>query len=246
VSELWNTLAARANVTLSPAQHAQLNRYLDLLSEANQRMNLTRITDRASAELHHIGDSLTLLPFLPPQAGAERTRVATDEFPARIVDVGTGAGLPGVILAVARPDLEITLIESTKKKAAFLSSTISALNLTNVTIKAERAEAVAHTNLRETFDIAVARAVATLDFLAEWCLPLVKVHGKFLAMKGEKIHAELPLAKRAIKLLGGGEALIHPVDLPETHHHVIVEIPKLSRTPKTFPRPATQAKGKPL
>jgi len=232
-NDLWTSLAARANVTLTDAQHAQLSRYLDLLFEANARMNLTRITDRAQAELQHVADALTLLPHLPPDAH-------------RLADVGSGGGVPGIPLAIARPDATVMLIESTKKKAAFLKSAVESLGLTNVSVSEWRAEEVAHSNSRESFDIAVARAVATMGWLAEWCLPLVKKGGRMLAMKGPKVAEELPAAAKAIKLLGGGEPVVHPVELPGTEHRVIVEIPKLAKTDARYPRPATQAKGKPL
>ena len=232
---LWSELAGRAGVTLSDEQLSRLSRYLDLLLAANETMNLTRITDRAAAEVRHVGDALTVLPYLP--AG-----------PCRLADVGSGGGVPGIPLAVARPDARVWLIESTKKKAAFLRDAAAALGLSNVTVSEERAEDVGQvdSDLRETFDVAVARAVATTAWLAEWCLPLVKVGGKALAMKGQKAAEELPLAVGAIKLLGGGKQVVHPVELPGTEHQVIVEIPKRGRTPPRFPRPATSAKGKPL
>ena len=231
--ELWTDLARRAGVELPDEQHRKLSRYLDLLFEANARMNLTRITDRAAAELQHVGDALTVLPHLP--AGA-----------IRIADVGSGGGVPGIPLAIARPDATVLLIESTKKKAAFLKQAIESLGLGNVSVSEWRAEDVGHSNNRESFDVALARAVATTAWLAEWCLPLVKKGGKMLAMKGPKVADELPEATRGIKLAGGGEAVVHPVDLPGTEHRVIVEIPKIARSDKRLPRPATQAKGKPL
>jgi 16S rRNA (guanine527-N7)-methyltransferase len=231
VNELWNELARRANVTLTDAQHASLSRYLHLLFEANARMNLTRITDRPAAELQHVADALTVLPYLPPD-------------PHRLADVGSGGGVPGIPLAIARPDAAILLIESTKKKAGFLKSAAGALGLSNVTVSEQRAEDVGHGKSRETFHVALARAVATMDWLAEWCLPLVKKGGVMLAMKGPKVVDELPVAARAITLLGGGEAVVHPVDLPGTEHRVIVEIPKVAKTDLRYPRAATSAKGK--
>jgi 16S rRNA (guanine527-N7)-methyltransferase len=174
-----------------------------------------------------------LLPYLP--AGA-----------FRLVDVGSGGGVPGIPLAIARPDATVMLVESTKKKAAFLRETAAALNLGNVSVSEWRAEDVGQSNSRETFDVATARAVATLDWLAEWCLPLVKRRGKLLAMKGARVTEELPAARKAIKILGGGEPVVHPVELPGSEHRVIVEIPKVGTTSDRFPRPATQAKGKPL
>ena len=231
--DLWTDLARRAGVELTDAQRGQLARYLDLLLEANARMNLTRITDRAAADVQHVGDALTLLPHLP--AG-----------PIRIADVGAGGGVPGIPLAIARPDAAVLLIESTKKKAAFLKQAIEALGLTNASVSEWRAEDVGHSTNRETFDVALARAVATMAWLAEWLLPLARKGGKALAMKGPKVAEELPEAKKPIKLAGGGEAVIHPVELPGTEHRVIVEIPKIAKSDSRLPRLATQAKGKPL
>jgi 16S rRNA (guanine527-N7)-methyltransferase len=235
MNALWNDLAARAGLTLSPDQHALLHRYLDLLLAANQTMNLTRITDRPAAELHHVADSLTLLPFLPPG-------------PHALADVGTGGGVPGIPLAIARPDAQVLLIESTKKKANFLRSAVEQLQLANVSVTDVRAEDVGRSpEHRERYDVAVARAVATLDWLAEWCLPLVKPKtGKVLAMKGAKAAEEVPAAARAIKYLHGAPPVVHRVDLPGTEHHVVVEITKLGRSDPRHPRPATVAKGKPL
>jgi 16S rRNA (guanine527-N7)-methyltransferase len=105
---------------------------------------------------------------------------------------------------------------------------------------------VGRSNSREAFDVATARAVATLDWLAEWCLPLVNRGGKVLAMKGARAAEEVPAARKAIKLLGGGEAVVHPIALPGTEHRVIVDIPKIARTDDRFPRDPTVAKGKPL
>src|SRR3954464_2135823 len=107
MNDLWNDLAARAGLTLSDEQHALLARYLDLLLDANQRMNLTRIADRAAAEIQHVGDALTVLPFLPKDAH-------------KLIDVGSGGGVPGIPLAIVRPDARVTLLESTQKKARFL------------------------------------------------------------------------------------------------------------------------------
>jgi 16S rRNA (guanine527-N7)-methyltransferase len=231
---LWDDLAARADLALTDDQHAALSRYLDLLFDANQRMNLTRITDRPQAELQHVADALTLLPHLPKD-------------PHRLADVGSGGGVPGIPLAIARPDVRVMLIEATKKKAAFLQSAAAQLNLSNVTVLEHRAEDVGRLDkYRDDFNVAVARAVATLPWLAEWCLPLVQRGGKMLAMKGPKVAEELPVAAKAILWLNGGEPVIHRVELPGTEHRVIVEIKKLGKTDPKYPRPATLAKGKAL
>src|SRR5690349_1312230 len=116
MNPLWNEIAARTGSSLTPEQHDLLGRYIDLLLDANQRMNLTRIADRESAEVHHVGDALTLLRFIPVG-------------PQRLADVGSGGGVPGIPLAIARPDVQIVLIESTRKKAAFLEDTVGKLGL---------------------------------------------------------------------------------------------------------------------
>jgi 16S rRNA (guanine527-N7)-methyltransferase len=231
MNALWTDLTARAGLTLTESHHAQLSRYLDLLFEANTRMNLTRIADRPAAELQHVADALTVLPLLPKDAH-------------RLADVGSGGGVPGIPLAIVRPDVQVMLIESTKKKAAFLKEAAAALKLENVAVSEWRAEDVGNSNSRETFDVVIARAVATMVWLAEWCLPLVKKGGKFLAMKGPKVNDELPEAAKAIKLLGGAQPIIHPVDLPGTEHRVIVEIVKERKSDTRYPRSATVAKGK--
>ena len=230
---LWNSLAARADRELSAEQHDRLERYIDLLLAANQRMNLTRIMDRESARVQHVGDGLTLLPYLPREAH-------------RLADVGSGGGVPGMVLAIARPDAEVVLIESTKKKAAFLRECAAELGLANVTVRDERAEAAGQSDLRETLDVVTARAVGELAWLVEWCLPLVRKGGWMLAMKGQRISEELPAAHKAIRALNGGGAEVHPVELPGTEHHVIVRIAKIGKSDRRYPRPATTAKGKPI
>jgi 16S rRNA (guanine527-N7)-methyltransferase len=231
--DLWNFLAQRGGVTLDSAQHARLGQYLDLLLLANQRMNLTRIVDRQAAEILHIGDALTLLPHLPTG-------------PHRLADLGSGGGVPGIVLAIARGDADVTLIESTRKKAEFLRGAAAELGLKNVTVLAERAEDVGRSALRQTFDVAVARAVATLVWLAEWMLPLVKTGGCALAMKGPRVSQELPGALSAIRMMGGGEAALLPAELPGRQGHLIVRIPKIRGTDRRYPRLASEAKNRPL
>lgn len=233
MNPLWQDIASRAKITLTEAQGAKLGAYLDLLIETNKTMNLTRIVDRESAERLHIADSLTLLEHLPPRSH-------------KLVDVGSGGGVPGIPLAIVRPDVKVLLVEATKKKALFLERTIEQLKLTNVSVSEWRAEEVARSNSREAFDIATARAVGAIDFLAEWCLPLLRVGGRMLAMKGERIKQELPVAGKAIKWVGGGPAKVYQANLPGADHHVIVEIHKVSKTDKAYPRPPSDAKGKPI
>lgn len=230
---LWTQLAADGGSTLSADQIHLLDRYLDLLLNANLTMNLTGLRDRPAAEILHVGDALTLLPFLPPG-------------PITLADVGSGGGCPGIPLAVARSDAQVLCIEATAKKAAFLNQAAAELNLSNLSVISARAEDVGRGPMRQTFDVAVARAVGHLNWVAEFCLPLVKTGGKVLAMKGKKGAGELAQAAGILGKLGGGKPAIRPAPLPGGQDHVVVEIIKVHPTEPRFPRPPTQAKGKPL
>lgn len=233
MNDLWNKLAGQAGVSLTEAQHASMERYIELLLEANQTMNLTRIPDVEAARVQHVADSLTLLPLIPAAA-------------MDIADVGSGGGVPGIPLAIVLPTRRFVLIESTKKKAVFLERAVTELGLTNVRVLAERVEDVARGELRETFDIAIGRAVGRLVWLVEWCLPLLKKGGDLLAMKGAKAAEEIEESADALKWLHGSPPETHAVELPGTEHHVIVRVRKLGKSDPRFPRPATFAKGRPL
>ena len=231
--ELWNTLARRAGISLSDEQVKTLGVYLDLLEAANKRMNLTRITDRSQAEVLHVGDAMTLLPHLPVG-------------PHRLADVGSGGGVPGMVLAIVRPDAHVVLIESTKKKADFLASAAKELKLANVTVESRRAEEVGRSGKRESFDIVTARAVGTLDILAEWMLPLMKIGGWALVMKGPKGLEELKGAGSVISMLGGGTGEAAPADLQAGMGHLIIKFAKVTGTPPRYPRDPSVAKGSPI
>ncbi|HEY1683870.1 MAG TPA: 16S rRNA (guanine(527)-N(7))-methyltransferase RsmG [Tepidisphaeraceae bacterium] len=233
MNPLWNQLAGQAGLEITQLQLAELVRYLDLLSAANERMNLTRIVDRASAELQHVADALTLLEYLP------RGEI-------RIADIGSGGGVPAIPLAIVRSDARFTLIESTKKKAVFLRETAQKLELKNIQVLDERVEDVGQSNLREMVDAVTVRAVAEMGWLAEWGLPLLKRGGKLLAMKGPKAEEELGRTGRVISRLGGAMPGVKKIEIPELNGHVIVVIEKVRSTPKDYPRAATMAKGKML
>jgi len=233
MNPLWTDIAARAQLALSEAQHAALNRYIDLLIEANQVMNLTRITDREQAERLHIADALTILPFLPQTS-------------CTVADLGSGGGVPGIPLAIARPDVRVLLVESTRKKAAFLASVAERLALGNVEVSASRVEDLAHTSRRESFDVVTARAVALLPWLIEWSMPLLKKGGTLLAMKGKRAESEVALSGPACRRLNASPPSIEPIQLPDTENHAVVCVHKAGVSPAQFPRPAPVAKGKHL
>ncbi len=171
---------AALGVTLDEKALGRLGDYLARLLAMNERMNLTAITDPAEAWTRHAFDALTLLPLL------------ADLKPgARVVDVGSGGGVPAIPLAIARPDLKLTLIDATQKKAAFLTEVARALGLGNVTVRAQRAELVGRAELRGVFDVATARAVGRIAMLAPLMAPLVKPGGRVLMIKGQRADEEL-------------------------------------------------------
>lgn len=174
MSPLWTEIAGPS---LSGEQVGQLGRYLDLLIEKNQVLNLTRITDRADAEVKHVADALTLLAYLPEPSPGKSIKLA---------DVGTGGGIPGVILAIVRPDIQVTLIDSTRKKLDAVMSICQQMNLSNVRALHQRIE-----ETYEKFDIVTARAVAELDKLLGWCEPMIKRSTRLLALKGPKVEEEI-------------------------------------------------------
>ena len=201
----------------------RLARYLDLLLSANQTMNLTAVRDPAEAWMRHLLDSLSLLPFLGDAN--------------QIVDVGSGGGLPGIPLAIVEPDRTFTLLEATGKKVRFLAETAEALGLHNVQAVQMRAEdAGRNAAYRERFDLVLARSVATLPALLEYLLPLARVHGRILAMKGAAAAEEVKTAQHAAKTLGAGQLAIHRTLPGIVDDATVVEAEKTRPTPKRYPR----------
>lgn len=181
---------AAVGASVSGGTIAQLGDYLARLLAMNEQMNLTAIKDADSAWERHVLDALTLLPLL-----------ADVPAQARLVDIGSGGGIPGLPLAIARPDLRVTLVEATQKKAAFLSAVSRAMNLSNVSVRAERAEQLGRSELRGTFDVVTARAVARLVTLAPLALPFARFGGLVLLIKGQRADEELAEAKPVVAKL---------------------------------------------
>lgn len=208
-----------------------LEAFSRMLLEKNQVMNLTAITDPRDVAALHLLDSLAGLAGL--EAGT-------------VVDVGTGAGFPGVPLAIARPSIRVTLLDSLGKRVDFLRESCRELGLENVECVHGRAEEFAGER-RERFDLAVSRAVAALPMLCELCLPLVKVGGAFWAMKSVDTEEEISASKAAIKLLGGHIQAVSDYTIPTTEVvHRVVRIQKIGPTPKKYPRRFALIKKQPL
>ncbi|WVZ81792.1 hypothetical protein U9M48_029134 [Paspalum notatum var. saurae] len=196
--------AAAASISsLSPPQQRQVAVYVDTLLEWNQRMNLTAVTDEAEVMTRHVADSLAVLPPLERAYRARSVSSVGDVDGVRLIDVGSGAGLPGLILAVARPSWKFTLLESMRKRCTFLEHAVEVMKLPNVDVVCDRAENVGQSiDFRERYDIVAARAVAELKVLAEYCLPLVRIGGLFIAAKGHDPHEEIRKAECAVQKLG--------------------------------------------
>lgn len=218
-----------------------LRNYANLLKEWNKVMNLTNVDDDSGIAVKHFVDSLTLVPFV----NDEQKRAGKKEL--SLIDVGTGAGFPGIPVKVALPELQVTLLDSLAKRIKFLEAVIEKDELTNIECVHSRAEdAGRDRKYREKYDIATARAVASLPVLCEYCLPFVKVGGVFLAMKGH-LEEELEEADKAIRLLGGKIEKVDRFTLPSTDMvRSVVVVRKIKETPKAFPRQAGKPSKEPL
>jgi len=221
---------------LKESQLDSFSLFYDLLQFWNTRYNLTTITDRQEILIKHFIDSLSCL------------RVISDSVQFSLIDIGTGAGFPGIPLRIMVPGISLTLVESVKKKAEFCKLAVKELGLDNVEILHSRAEDIGQApDFREKYDWSVARAVADLSVLAEYLLPLVKVGGHALAMKSANCEEELSLAKPAIKLLGGRVERIEKINLPENYGaRSLIVIEKSRQTPEKYPRRAGIPAKKPL
>ncbi len=226
------------NVEPAPALLDGLGRYLRLLLEANQRMNLTAVRDEATAWRRLILDSLTLADALADLPAG-----------ARVIDIGSGGGVPGIPLAMVRRDLAFTLLEATGKKARFLKSAAAELDLDHVTVFHDRAEHLGQQKPhRQRYDAALARAVGAVAEILEYAMPLLRVGGRTLMLKGREAEAQLAQAGDAMALLGGDEVEVadaYPPGLADTEL-VIVAVTKARPTPHAYPRPPGVPRKTPL
>ena len=223
--------AAALGVAFDEGDVGRLGRFVELLLDANKRMNLTAIRDPQDAWIKHVLDALTLLPYL--QAAEAKT----------MIDVGAGGGVPGIPIAICMPSLEVVLLEATGKKARFLESTAAALGLDTVRVVSDRAETLGHDREthRDRYDVVTARAVGPLPVLLELTVPFARIGGLVLAIKGERAPEEVAAAKEALHQL---HAVVAQTDRTPTGRIVVIE--KLRKTPRTYPRRPGEPKRAPI
>lgn len=233
-SEILAQKVTEAGLELSSKQLEQFNKYYEMLIETNKVMNLTAITEPEEVAVKHMVDSLLAFD--------------TSFKNKTLADVGTGAGFPGIPLKIYCPSLKVTLIDSLGKRLKFLENVISELGLTDITCEHARAEdAGKNKKFREKYDIVTARAVARLSVLSEYCLPLVKPGGMFIALKGSKYAEEISEGEQALKILGGKLISSDEVKLPGLDDgRAIVKIKKIKPTPAAYPRKAGTPDKQPL
>ena len=224
-----NTLK-QYNIEISELQFEQLDKYAEILVEYNEKVNLTAITDPEGIENKHFLDSL-LFAKNPLVKG-------------KVVDVGTGAGFPGIVTKIFKPEIELTMIEPTGKRCTFLQYALDTIGIKAAVVK-ERAEEAARKGWREKYDVATARAVADMRVLSEYCIPLVKVGGHFIAMKGDG-EKELTPAMNAIGKLGAKFEKIEEYALPDESKRTIIVCKKEKETPKVYPRNGGKISKAPL
>ena len=226
--------AEKLGISIDPQQLSRFETLSGLLVEQNKTMNLTAITDPDGIAVKHFADSISVLTAAEIPQGS------------RVLDVGTGAGFPALPLLIMRPDIDLTMIDSTAKKLKYVENTVNELGLIATTLHTRAEEAGQNKEYRESFDFVVSRAVAALNVLCEYCLPFVKKNGLFIAMKGAKAQEEIDAARSAIKLLGGKIIAEKSFSLSDGGERTLVVIKKISQIPPKYPRPSAQIAKKPL
>ncbi len=227
-------LCREFGVEITESQKEKLNLYANLLIEWNEKINLTAITDPNEVVIKHFYDCILFFKNID---------VPRD---AKIIDVGTGAGFPGMVLKIIRPDISLTLLDGLAKRLTFLEEVLSRLGLTADTVHMRAEDGGKNAAYREQYDIVTARAVARLNVLSEYCLPFVKTGGCFVAMKGPTAEEEIAASEKAITLLGGGKPEIICETLTGNEERSFVIVKKISQTPPKYPRNPAKISKQPL
>lgn len=232
--ELLKNKAADFGVNLDEKALERFDLYAKLLVEWNEKINLTAITDPDGIVLKHFVDSLSVFSAINIPEGAKS------------IDVGTGAGFPGIPMLIARPDLKTTLLDSTNKKLNVIRDILEKLDLQCEVLHTRAEEAGQNKTYREQYDFATARAVSNLRDLSEYCLPFVKKGGTFISMKSAKAEEEIAEGKNAIRILGGNIKEKKTFEIDEAGERTIILIKKVSTTPPKYPRPSAKIAKNPL
>lgn len=232
--ELLRNRAHDIGIDIDDSKLENFDKYAELLVSWNEKINLTAITDPLGIIEKHFIDSLAFLKYISLKG---------DE---KIIDVGTGAGFPGIVLLIMYPNIQMTLLDSTEKKLNVIKDILDKLGLSAKVVHMRAEDAGHDSSFREQFDIATARAVSNLRDLSEYCLPFVKVGGSFISMKGADAKAEWEIGENAAKTLGGELKAFETYELPGCGERAIINIKKIAATPDKYPRPKTQMQKKPL
>ncbi|MBQ6624280.1 MAG: 16S rRNA (guanine(527)-N(7))-methyltransferase RsmG [Clostridia bacterium] len=232
--ELFTKNVKDFNIDLKDVEIEMFDKYAQMLIDCNKKFNLTAIKEPDEIVLKHFVDSLSIMNTVEFCEGQT------------LIDVGTGAGFPGIPLLIMNPQLDITFLDSTGKKLIFIESVLDELSLFGETLNSRAEEVGQNPDYRESFDFATARAVSELRNIAEFCLPLVKKGGTFIAMKGSKVEEEIAQSENALKTLGGKIENNFKFELPSCGERSIIHIKKISQTPTKYPRNFSQITKHPI
>ena len=221
------------NIELTDEQINKFNIYCNMLIEWNSKMNLTAIKEPTEIAVKHFVDSCSVLNYVKIKKNA------------KVIDIGTGAGFPGIPLKILRDDLDITLLDSLNKRLVFLNEVAKELNLELNTIHSRAEDLGRQENHREQYDIAISRAVAPLNVLSEYSIPFVRKGGRFISMKGPNVQSEIDEAKKAIRILGGKYNNVVQFSIGDNSRSIVI-VDKLNPTPYTYPRHGSKISKKPL
>ena len=234
LKDLLKEKAELFHVKLNETALERFDIYGKLLVEWNEKINLTAITDPEGVTIKHFLDSITIFSYVDIPEGA------------KVIDVGTGAGFPGLAMLIARPDLDMTLMDSTKKRLMVIENILENIGLKANVVHSRAEEAGQNKEFREKYDFSTARAVTNLRDLAEYCLPFVKVGGSFIPMKSAKAQEEIAEGKKAIHVLGGQIIKQDTFDLLDCGERTIINVKKISSTPAKYPRPSAKIAKNPI